>query len=121
MKALDYLLCLGFAVALPVGQLLFKWAALYQAQLTGPMPWKLLKNAPLIGAFGWYGLTALVWFYILTRTPLSTAYAFSILGSALVPLMAWVIFKEPASWKFAVGYGLMLAGFLVILQAKPAG
>ena len=38
--------------------------------------------------------------------------------SALVPLMAWVIFKEPASWKFAVGYGLMLAGFLVILQGK---
>nr|QQZ49918.1 EamA family transporter [Phenylobacterium glaciei] len=73
-----------------------------------------------MGAFGWYGLTALVWFYILTRTPLSTAYAFSILGSALVPVMAWVIFKEPASWKFAVGYGLMLAGFLVILQAKPS-
>ena len=121
MKPLDYVLCLGFAIALPVGQLLFKWAALYQAHLTGPMPWKLLKNAPLIGAFGWYGLTALVWFYILSRTPLSTAYAFSILGSALVPLMAWVIFKEPASWKFAVGYGLMLVGFLVILQAKPAG
>ncbi|WP_310539590.1 hypothetical protein [Phenylobacterium sp.] len=120
MKALDYLLCAGFAVALPIGQLLFKWAALYQAQIAGPMPWKLLKNVPLMGAFGWYGLTALVWFYILTRTPLSTAYAFSILGSALVPLMAWVIFKEPASWKFAVGYGLMLAGFLVILQAKPS-
>lgn len=120
MKALDYLLCAGFAVALPIGQLLFKWAALYQAQLAGPMPWKLLRNFPLMGAFGWYGLTALVWFYILTRTPLSTAYAFSILGSALVPLMAWVIFKEPASWKFAVGYGLMLAGFLVILQARPS-
>nr|QQZ49919.1 hypothetical protein JKL49_24975 [Phenylobacterium glaciei] len=44
MKALDYLLCAGFAVALPIGQLLFKWAALYQAQIEGPMPWKLLRN-----------------------------------------------------------------------------
>lgn len=116
----DTLLCSVFAIALPIGQLMFKWAAIYNARLEGALPLRLIRNWPLLGAFAWYGVTALFWFYILTRVPLSNAYGFSILGSALVPLMAWVIFKEPASWKFAVGYGLMLAGFLVILQAKPS-
>jgi multidrug transporter EmrE-like cation transporter len=114
----EALLCVGFSLALPVGQTLFKWAALTNARLTGPLPLKLLGNGPLIGAFGWYGLTALFWFYILTRVPLSTAYAFSIVGSGLVPLVAWLVFKEPLGWRFAVGYALMLAGFLVIMQGQ---
>ena len=50
--------------------------------------------------------------------PLSQAYVFSILGSALVPIFAWLIFKEPMSWRFALGYALMLAGFVVVMQAQ---
>jgi multidrug transporter EmrE-like cation transporter len=46
------------------------------------------------------------------------AYAFSIVGSGLVPLVAWLVFKEPLDWRFAVGYVLMLAGFLVIMQGQ---
>ena len=79
---------------------------------------RLATNLPLIGAFAWYGLTALFWFYILTRVPLSYAYAFSIVGSGLVPLIAWWVFKEPLGWRFAAGYGLMLVGFLVIMQGQ---
>jgi drug/metabolite transporter (DMT)-like permease len=114
----EALLCAGFAVALPIGQTLFKWAALYNARLGGNIVVRLASNGPLIGAFAWYGLTALFWFYILTRVPLSTAYVFSILGSGLVPLIAWLVFKEPIGWRFAAGYVLMLAGFLVIMQGQ---
>lgn len=114
----DALLCAGFSIALPAGQTLFKWAALTDARLTGPLPLRVLSNGPLIGAFGWYGLTALFWFYILTRVPLSFAYTFSIVGSGLVPLIAWLVFKEPLGWRFAVGYALMLAGFVVIMQGQ---
>jgi drug/metabolite transporter (DMT)-like permease len=114
----DILLCSGFAVALPIGQSLFKWAAQQNAQISGNLVVRLVTNAPLIGAFAWYGLTALLWFYILTRTPLSIAYLFSILGSGLVPLIAWLVFKEPLGWRFAAGYVLMLAGFLVIMQGQ---
>jgi drug/metabolite transporter (DMT)-like permease len=116
MKLQEILLCAAFAVALPVGQLLFKTAALYQARLEGPLAMRLLMNLPLMGAFAWYAATALFWFYILTRMPLSIAYSFSILGSALVPLLAGLVFKEPIGWRFAVGYALMLSGFLVILR-----
>jgi drug/metabolite transporter (DMT)-like permease len=115
------LLCAGFALALPLGQTLFKWAAVYDRQLAGPLPIRMATNLPLMGAFAWYGVTALFWFYILTRVPLSLAYAFSIVGSGLVPLVAWLVFKEPLGWRFAVGYLLMLAGFMVIMQGQARG
>ncbi len=118
MNVKDALLCAGFALALPIGQTLFKFAAVNNARLPGPLIVRLVTNLPLIGAFAWYGLTALFWFYILTRVPLSYAYAFSIVGSGLVPLIAWWVFKEPLGWRFAAGYALMLVGFLVIMQGQ---
>jgi drug/metabolite transporter (DMT)-like permease len=114
----DAALCGGFAIALPIGQALFKFGARYDAGRTGPFLVRVMTNPPLIGAFAWYGLTALYWFYVLTRAPLSTAYAFSLLGSGLVPLIAWAVFKEPIGWRFAAGYVLMLAGLLVIVQGQ---
>ncbi len=118
MTLRDTLLCIGFSIALPIGQSLFKWAALYDARLSGPLPLRVLSNPPLIGAFAWYGLTALFWFYILTRAPLSSAYAFAILGSGLIPLIAWAVFKEPVTWQMGAGYALMLAGLLLTTMGK---
>jgi multidrug transporter EmrE-like cation transporter len=114
----DMALCAGFAVALPIGQVLFKFAAIYNTRLSGPLVVRLVSNIPLLAAFAWYGLTALVWFYILTRVPLSIAYSFTLAGSALVPLAAWLLFKEALDWRYAVGYLLMLAGFMVIQQSQ---
>jgi multidrug transporter EmrE-like cation transporter len=52
--------------------------------------------------------------------PLSLAYAFSIVGSGLVPLVAWWVFKEPLDWRFPIGYLLMLTGFAVIMTGQRA-
>ena len=52
--------------------------------------------------------------------PLPLAYAFSIVGSGLVPLVAWLVFKEPLDWRFPVGYLLMLTGFAVIMTGQRA-
>ena len=120
MTLKDVLLCAGFSIALPIGQTLFKFAAIKNETLSGPLVLRLATNAPLIGAFAWYGLTALFWFYILTRVPLSLAYAFSIVGSGLVPLVAWLVFKEPLDWRFPLGYLLMLTGFAVIISGQRA-
>lgn len=116
----DALLCSLVALALPIGQVMFKGAAIYSARLEGSVLWRLAQNWPLMGAFAWYGATALLWFYVLTRVPLSAAYIFSLVGSALVPVAAWVIFKEPLSWPMAIGYALMLTGFLVIVTQVRA-
>src|SRR5512140_3038094 len=120
MTLKDILLCAGFSLALPIGQTLFKFAAVNNARMSGPLILRLATNVPLVGAFAWYGLTALFWFYILTRVPLSLAYAFSIVGSGLVPLVAWWVFKEPLDWRFGVGYLLMLTGFAVIMTGQRA-
>jgi drug/metabolite transporter (DMT)-like permease len=116
----DTLLCSVFAVALPVGQAMFKWAAIYNTRLEGPFALRVLQNWPLFGAFAWYGMTALLWFYVLTRVPLSSAYLFSLMGSALVPLIAWAVFKEPFSWPMLAGYALMLAGLTVVMTQANA-
>ncbi len=120
MNLKDVLLCGGFSLALPIGQTLFKFAAVNNEKLSGPLVMRLVTNLPLLGAFAWYGLTALFWFYILTRVPLSVAYSFSIVGSGLVPLVAWLVFKEPLDWRFPVGYLLMLTGFAVIMTGQRA-
>ena len=119
MSPKDIALCAGFAVVMPLGQALFKWAAVYDKQLSGPFFFRLFQNFPLIGAGVWYALSALLWFYILTRVPLTTAYAFSLVGACLVPLVGWLVFKEQATWHLAAGYVLMLAGFFLIL-ARPS-
>ena len=118
MTLKDMLLCAGFSLALPIGQTLFKFAAVNNERLHGPLVVRLLTNVPLLCAFAWYALTALFWFYILTRVPLALAYSFSIVGSGLVPLVAWLVFKEPLDWRFAAGYFLMLVGFAVIQSGQ---
>ncbi|MET3528551.1 DMT family transporter [Phenylobacterium koreense] len=116
----DAVLCSVFAVALPLGQVMFKYASIYNTRLDGPFLLRVLQNWPLLGAFAWYGVTALFWFYVLTRVPLSSAYVFSLVGSALVPIAAWALFKEPFNPAMLVGYGLILAGFFVVVsQTTP--
>lgn len=119
MNLKDLLLCAAFAVAIPTGQILFKWAAAYNARLEGPFLVRLLHNYPLAAAFAWYGASAVLWVYILTRAPLSVAYPVAILGSGLVPLFAWAVFREPISWTLAAGYVLMLGG--IFLTQRAAG
>ncbi|HEY9217415.1 MAG TPA: EamA family transporter [Phenylobacterium sp.] len=118
MRARELLLCLAFAAMLPVGQVLFKLASLQDGKLDGGLPVRLVQNLPLVAAFAWYGLSAVLWVAILRRTPLSAAYPFSLLGSAFVPPIAWLVFGEPLTWTMVGGYLLMLGG-LVLLTPKP--
>lgn len=119
LSGLDLALCLAFSLALPAGQVLFKLGAEHTRQVEGGLLAKVILNPPLIGAFAWYGLTSLLWVYILTRAPLSQVYPFSILGAALTPVLAVLLFREslpPQAW---LGYVVMLAGFMLVM--RPAG
>ena len=118
MSPKDIVLCAMFAVAMPAGQMLFKWGAVYNERLSGPFLARVLVNYPLLAAFAWYGLTALLWFFILTRVPLSTAYAFALMGMVVVPLLGWLVFKEPFAWTMAAGYALMIVG-LGLVMVRP--
>lgn len=105
-------------MAIPAGQVMFKWGAEYSRSIEGSFLTKIVLNYPLLGAFAWYGLTSILWFYILTRMPLSLAYPYSILGAGLVPVLAWIIFRETISWQAWLGYAILLFGFLLISRSN---
>ena len=119
MSPREMLMCSGFALALPIGQTMFKWAALHHERTSGPVLIRLMVNVPLLVALAWYAVTALAWFYVLTRVPLSRAYPFALAGTGLVPLIGWLVFHEPVSWRLGAGYVLMLAG-LALMQSQSA-
>ena len=118
MSAEELLLGVAFALVLPTGQLLFKAAVLRHGRLEGSLQARVMRNPLLALACGWYGFTALFWFFVLTQTPLSRAYPFALLGAALVPLAARLVFREPLGGRFVLGYALMLAG--LFLAAAPS-
>jgi len=118
MKLYDWLLCAGFSVSLPIGQVLFKWAANTYSTQDGPVLQRLISNPPLFIALSWYGMSAMFWFYILTRIPLSAAYPVAILGSALVPVFAWIFFRERLSPDLILGFSLMLVGLYIVQRGS---
>lgn len=115
MPLADILLCAVFALTLPVGQLLFKWAAMGRDAARPALGLAMLANPRLILAGAWYGFTALFWFFVLTRVAFSLAYPFAILGSALVPVLAHLVFKEPLSRAMILGYVLVFAGLALVV------
>ncbi len=116
LSGLDLALCLAFALALPAGQVLFKLGAEQARRIDGGVIAKVALNLPLMGAFAWYGLTSLLWVYILTRAPLSQVYPFSILGAALTPILAVLLFRESLPLQAWLGYAVMLAGFMLVMR-----
>lgn len=117
LPARDLALCATCALVMPIGQVMFKAAANRHNTLTGPVADRILHNPMLFGAFALYAASSLLWFYILTRIPLSQAYPIVILGGALVPVFAWAFFREPLSLTLLLGYALMLAGLALIQRA----
>ncbi|MFD1192280.1 MULTISPECIES: hypothetical protein [Phenylobacterium] len=111
----DILLCAVFAGTLPVGQLLFKWAAMSRDPDRPAVGLAMLTNPRLILAGAWYGFTALFWFFVLTRVAFNRAYPFAILGSALVPVLAHLVFKEPLTRAMLAGYALVFAGLALVV------
>lgn len=100
-----------FALCLATGQILFKFAALSWSSAEQTRPGILaVLSFPLFFAATLYAGSSFLWLYILKSAPLSKAYIFSIAGSALVPMAAWLIFKEPLDSRYWVGFVLMLTG-----------
>jgi drug/metabolite transporter (DMT)-like permease len=60
-----------------------------------------------------YGLSTLLWIWLLSRIPLSQAYPWVAIASVIVPLLAWYFYNERMAPVFWVGVTLMLAGLLL--------
>lgn len=117
-KGLITLHVLGlFVVALMLGggQLLFKLAAnrLVIGQGVGQLAASFV-TLPMIGALTLYGLTTVLWVYLLHGLALSRAYPFIALAFAIVPLLGWLLLDEALGPQYWIGLAIVLAGLYVI-------
>jgi multidrug transporter EmrE-like cation transporter len=61
-----------------------------------------------------FGLSAVVWLFVLAKIPLSTAYPFVALGIAITVTAGRFLFAEPVSVGKLIGIGLVIAGVIAV-------
>lgn len=74
-----------------------------------------IGTAPLVwtGLFC-FGLSAVVWLFVLSRIPLSQAYPFVSLGIVVTVAAGFLAFNEPVGWQGLLGVGLIVAGVCLV-------
>lgn len=79
--------------------------------------YKLLLNPFLIWGILAYGLSTILWLYILSKIPFSTAYALTSTTYALSLLAGYFLFNEALSPYKVIGTALILAGVIFFAKA----
>lgn len=81
---------------------------------------KAIASNPVVWAgLALFGLSALAWLFVLSRTSLSFAYPFASLTYLLIVLVDRFVFHEevpPARW---VGVALIMAGIVLVARTAP--
>jgi multidrug transporter EmrE-like cation transporter len=114
------LVCVFLGVA---GELLFKTGAinLKNVDLTAsPGTFSsilaILRNPVIIMGFVCYGIASVLWIIVLSRLDLSFAYPIYALMFALIPLAAFIVFREQIPVGRWVGILLIVMGVITILR-----
>jgi drug/metabolite transporter (DMT)-like permease len=108
------------AAALAVGQLLFKSTAIGVGGLSfAAMVAKIAFVPSFYAACLLYAAATVLWVWILTKLPLSTAYPFVGLSFVMVALAGWCFLGETPSIRGWIGVLMVAAG--VALVASSAG
>ena len=79
------------------------WAALRQG-----------RSPLVVGGLTCFGLSAVVWLFVLSRIPLSQAYPFVALGILVTVTAGAGLFGETISWQAMVGVGLIVVGVTLV-------
>lgn len=108
MNLSNVFICIGCAFAVASGQVLMKVASLSWNEMGGLFNVRTLSW--LVTAFAVYGLSSLVWIYVLRHIPLSQAYPFLSITFLLVPIASAVFFSEKFDWVNVASAVLIVAG-----------
>ena len=103
-------------LGISIGQMLFKKAASTLPANPAIQDW--VFNPWLITALMLYGVTTLVWIWVLRYAPLQLAYPFMGLAFLIVPCLGWVFLGEAIQPKTIIGGALILAGIIVASRAS---
>jgi multidrug transporter EmrE-like cation transporter len=65
-----------------------------------------------------FGLSAVVWLFVLAKIPLSSAYPFVALGIAITVVAGRFMFGEPISISKLIGVGAILVGIATVAASS---
>jgi drug/metabolite transporter (DMT)-like permease len=102
-------------LGISLGQMLFKKAALSMPEAANWQHW--VFNGWLITALALYGITTLVWIWVLRHAPLHLAYPFMGLAFLIVPCLGWLFLGEPIRMPTLIGGALILVGITITAHA----
>jgi drug/metabolite transporter (DMT)-like permease len=116
LSSFQIIILVAYALAMAVGQILFKIAAL-RVGATGSLGERIIAlahNGYFAVSVIFYAVLAVVWVWILTFTPLSRAYIFVALSFIMTPFFAAAAFGEPISMRLVIGIGLIVGGLYCV-------
>ena len=78
----------------------------------------ILTSPFVLCGMGFFGLSAIVWLFVLAKIPLSSAYPFVALGIAITVVAGRLIFAEEISLIKFVGVALVITGVLTVAMGS---
>lgn len=120
MQPVHIISLVGFALCLSIGQILLKLGVTTaQRQSDGAVMSlfaALLTTWQFWSAIALTGSLLLLWSWILSIIPLSSAYPFVVLALVFAGVFEHYLFGQPLNANFFIGCALILAGLLFILR-----
>lgn len=121
MRPLDILLVLVSVSLSSLSQILLKRGMISQAIQAaigqggpGGVAAALAASPLVIAGLASFGLSALVWLFVLSRIPLSLAYPFVALGIVVTVFAGSTLFGEVATWQSLLGVALIVSGVVMV-------
>ncbi|WP_238587221.1 4-amino-4-deoxy-L-arabinose-phospho-UDP flippase [Cupriavidus sp. IDO] len=108
---ITYAVALLCAIGLALGQILFKMSA--NASQTGGSFFSAKPLATLFAAMLLYGLTSIVWVWVLQRIQLGKVYPLMALAFVLVPIGSYFVFCERFQTQYIFGVVFILIGVIL--------
>lgn len=107
-----------------MGQMLFKlssesqvkvWASSVEYSYLGKF-FNLISDVYFVSAIALYFLLSGFWVWILSFTPISSAYPFVALSFVITPLLGSVIFSETLEFKNYLSMAFIFCGILILVD-----
>lgn len=110
------LLAILCVIGITIGQILFKISAISLAETGSFFAPKTALT--IILAFALYGVTTIVWVWLLQKAELGQLYPFMALAFVLVPLGSYLLFDEKFAVQYFFGVALIMTGIFVSVSSN---
>jgi drug/metabolite transporter (DMT)-like permease len=104
-----------FSALLSIGQVLFKLSAMSVRR--GELLLSLATLPAFYAALAIYGLSTLLWIYILRDIPLSRAYPFTALAFVITPILSVIFFGDQLTFRYVAGVAALTVSLWLIATA----